>query len=151
MELRCLGWGHVLLLIVYDFVRRFIRDRGAEPPFVIPAVSFVKAALAMRPGSQSAEQDLYLLEQYIGPSQGRFRKYINNRAAIPTEFDNAEDNNRAEFLAFTQHYQYFKTHKMVFVSDYQGMPPSQQDRYRLTGLQAATHCLLIPRSCPRRK
>jgi hypothetical protein len=129
MELRCLAWGHVLLLLVYDFVRRFIRDRGTQPPFTIPKVSFVKAALAMSSSSRSqsgGDRDLYLLEQCIGASEGKFRKYINNRATIPTEFDNLEDNNRAEFLAFTQHYQYYKTHKMVFVSDYQGTFCSHQ-------------------------
>ncbi|KAJ7318338.1 hypothetical protein DFH08DRAFT_971406 [Mycena albidolilacea] len=42
----------------------------------------------------------------------------------PTLFDNnddKEDKERAEFLAFSQHYQYIKTHKMLFVSDYQGI------------------------------
>ncbi|KAF7358149.1 hypothetical protein MVEN_00863000 [Mycena venus] len=116
MELRCLTWARVLLLIIYDFIRRFTRDHG-QPPFEIPQLAFVQAALAMIPG---ADQDLYLLEECIGANEGKFRKYINNRAAIPTVFNNVADDERAKFLCFTQHYQYLKTHKMVFVSDYQG-------------------------------
>ncbi|KAJ7842228.1 alpha-kinase family-domain-containing protein [Mycena olivaceomarginata] len=88
------------------------------PPFAIPQLVFVDAALAMIPGP---DKDLYLLEQCIAEnSEGKFRKYINNRAAIPTLFENKDDKECAEFLAFSQHYQYLKTHKMLFVSDYQG-------------------------------
>ncbi len=118
MELRCLTWARVLLLIVYDFIRRFERVKGIPIPFEIPKLAFVQAALAIVP---APDRDLYLLEECIGPNEGKFRKYINNRAAIPTIFDNEDDNNRAEFLAFSQHYQYLKTHKTVFVSDYQGI------------------------------
>ncbi|KAJ7027222.1 hypothetical protein C8F04DRAFT_1123061 [Mycena alexandri] len=108
MEVRCLAWGHVLLYMVYTFIRRFIREHG-EPPFPIPQMRFVEACLA----SQQEER--------IHPDvEGKFRKYINNGAAIPTAFRNAEDQERAQFLAFTQHVQYWKTTKTVFVGDYQG-------------------------------
>ncbi|KAJ7805704.1 hypothetical protein B0H14DRAFT_2611057 [Mycena olivaceomarginata] len=117
MELQCLSWARVLLRIVYHFVQRFIRMHN-HPPFTIPQLVFVDAALAMIPGP---DKDLYLLEQCITDNnEGKFRKYINNRAAIPTIFENDDDKERAEFLAFSQHYQYLKTHKMLFVSDYQG-------------------------------
>jgi hypothetical protein len=80
---------------------------------------FVDAVLAMIPGP---DKDLYLLEQCIAEnSEGMFRKYINNCAAILTLFENNNDKERAELLAFSQHYQYLKTHKMLFVSDYQGI------------------------------
>ncbi|KAF8125215.1 hypothetical protein K438DRAFT_1648841, partial [Mycena galopus ATCC 62051] len=120
MELRCLGWARVLLIIVYDFVRRFIRDNRRQPPFAIPKMAFVQGALAVIPGNDGTDRDLYLLEECIGPDEGTFRKYINNRAATATTFDNVADTERAQFLEFSQHCQYIKTHKMVFVSDYQG-------------------------------
>jgi hypothetical protein len=34
--------------------------------------------------------------------------------------DTKKDEERANFLAFSQHVQYWKTKKQVFVSDYQG-------------------------------
>ncbi|KAJ7846390.1 hypothetical protein B0H14DRAFT_2293822, partial [Mycena olivaceomarginata] len=54
--------------------------------------------------------------------EGRFRKYINNQAPVPNTFlFDCEDANRALFLAFTQHWQYKRTHGLLaFVSDYQG-------------------------------
>ena len=45
---------------------------------------------------------------------------MNNISATPTHFANEEDEEWANFLAFTQHVQYFKTKKMAFVADYQG-------------------------------
>ncbi|KAJ7107131.1 hypothetical protein C8R44DRAFT_530778, partial [Mycena epipterygia] len=122
MEVRCLGWAHVLLLMVYDFIRRFIRESGVSPPFDIPQMRFVKAALACsQAGPEQRDRDLFLLEECINTDrEGKFRKYINNRAAVPTIFKNEADNTRAEFLSFTQHCQYFRTFKMIFVSDYQG-------------------------------
>ncbi|KAJ7037547.1 hypothetical protein C8F04DRAFT_1092834 [Mycena alexandri] len=120
MEVRCLAWGHVLLYMVYTFIRRFIREHG-EPPFPIPQMRFVEACLASQQEVAGAQQDLFLIEERIHPDvEGKFRKYINNGAAIPTAFRNAEDQERAQFLAFTQHVQYWKTTKTVFVGDYQG-------------------------------
>ncbi|KAJ7726305.1 hypothetical protein DFH07DRAFT_758178 [Mycena maculata] len=112
-EVRCLAWAHVLLSSTYTFIRRFIRDNG-PPPFAIPQLRYVKGALA---SSQGAERDLFLVEERI---MGTFRKYINNRATIPTVFPDAVNNETAKFLAFTQHYQYWSSYKMVFISDYQG-------------------------------
>ncbi|KAJ7645771.1 hypothetical protein B0H17DRAFT_1148314 [Mycena rosella] len=120
MEVRCLGWGHVLLSMTYTFMRRFIRNNNnIDPPFDIPQMRFVRAALA---SSQEAgeRRELFLVEERITESEGKFRKFINNRAAIPTAFKTKADMERAEFLAFTQHIQYWSTFKMVFVSDYQG-------------------------------
>ncbi|KAJ7438149.1 MHCK/EF2 kinase, partial [Mycena latifolia] len=119
MELRCLIWGHVLLYIVYDFIRRFIREHG-PPKFKIPEMRFVKAGLVFVQG-QGKPDDLFLIEERIcEKTEGKFRKYINNRAAIPSHFTDADDQESAEFLAFAQHFQYLRTFKMAFTSDYQG-------------------------------
>jgi hypothetical protein len=139
MELRCLSWACVLLRIVYHFVQRFIRMHN-HPPFAIPQLVFVDTALAMIPGP---DKDLYLLEQCITDNnKGKFRKYINNRAAIPTIFENDDDKERAEFLAFSQHYQYLKTHKMLFVSDYQGKDMDTFSSYLLTNTFTGGNTLL---------
>ncbi|KAJ7145316.1 hypothetical protein C8R43DRAFT_953394 [Mycena crocata] len=119
METRCLAWGQVLLQIVYDFIRCFIREHG-DPPFPIPQTCFVKAALATT--NINGKPDLFLLEERIDPLvEGKFRKFMNNRSAVPIVYQDAEDCERAEFLSFTQHVQYWRTHKMVFVSDYQAV------------------------------
>ena len=81
---------------------------------------FVRTPLAIIPGTATKSPELYLLEEYIGPAEGPFRKYINNGTPAILHFEDPEDRNRAKFLAFSQHYQYIKTHKTLFVSDYQG-------------------------------
>ena len=52
---------------------------------------------------------------------GSFWKYLNNTSAIPCHFVAEDDNDRAEFLAFTQQVQYFKTKKRAYVADFQGL------------------------------
>jgi hypothetical protein len=64
---------------------------------------------------------VFLVEEVIAEDQqGPFRKYLNNVSSIPLPMSNKEDNDRARFLAFSQHVQYWKTERQVFVSDYQG-------------------------------
>jgi len=64
---------------------------------------------------------VFLVEEVIAEEkQGPFRKYLNNVSPIPLMMTCKEDEDRALFLAFSQHVQYWKTKKQVFVSDYQG-------------------------------
>ncbi|KAI0293284.1 hypothetical protein B0F90DRAFT_1596380, partial [Multifurca ochricompacta] len=91
------------------------------PPFQIPRMRFVEASLAIE--CVTSEFDgarAFLLEEVIGGDEGHFRKYLNNVLAAPVSFTNEDDEERAEFLTFSQHVQYFKTKKMAFVADYQG-------------------------------
>ncbi|KAJ7911744.1 hypothetical protein B0H13DRAFT_2328010 [Mycena leptocephala] len=62
------------------------------------------------------------VEECIDESwKGEFRKYINNNAPTPSSFlFDCENQNRAQFLAFSQHWQFRRTHGLAFVSDYQG-------------------------------
>jgi hypothetical protein len=119
MEIACLVWGRVLLNLVYKFVDQGIASHGS-PPFTIPRMRFIEAALAVEQAEKGVEARAFLLEEVIGENEGRFRKYMNNVSATPTHFTNEDDEERAKFLAFTQHVQYFKTKKMAFVADYQG-------------------------------
>jgi hypothetical protein len=81
---------------------------------------FVRVAFATE--GKSSERSVFLVEEQIEESrEGQFRKYINNRAPIPTTFvSDSENGTRASFLAFTQHWQFKRTHGLAFVSDYQG-------------------------------
>jgi hypothetical protein len=120
MEISCLVWARVLLDLVYKFIEKGIALHG-EPPFHIPQMQFVDAALAVENNiGESTDGRVFLLEEVIGEGEGRFRKYVNNVSAVPVPFGNGDDKERAEFLSFAQHVQYFKTKKLAFVSDYQG-------------------------------
>ncbi|KAM6489625.1 hypothetical protein JOM56_014947 [Amanita muscaria] len=127
MEVSCLVWAQALLDMVYDFVKEATEDKL---PFHIPQLRFVKAAVAIE---ATGKRDVtFLLEEVIDSNmEGPFRKYLNNVSPEPLLLETKEDEARAEFLAFSQHVQYWKTKKQVFVSDYQGkqsMPTAQQTR-----------------------
>ncbi|KAF8059518.1 hypothetical protein FPV67DRAFT_1564953 [Lyophyllum atratum] len=120
MEIACLAWARVLLDLVYAFVEKGIQAKGKPPPFYIPQLRFVDAALAVEHADSAKESQVFLLEEVIGGErEGAFRKYMNNVSPVPLPLSDKEDQERALFLAFSQHVQYFKTRKLVFVSDYQ--------------------------------
>jgi len=120
MEVSCLVWAQALLDVVYDFIKE-AEDFG-NLPFHIPQFRFVKAAIAIEQSSStSIKKTTFLLEDVIDENiEGPFRKYLNNVSPEPLVMKTKEDDDRAKFLAFTQHVQYWKTKKQVFVSDYQG-------------------------------
>jgi len=66
---------------------------------------------------------MYLGKELIPtPSDGEdFVKYIHNGDAAPCDLLDPDVENIAQFLAFTQHVQYVKTGKQVYISDYQGI------------------------------
>ncbi|KAF8151403.1 hypothetical protein B0H34DRAFT_755565 [Crassisporium funariophilum] len=121
MEIACLVWARVLLDLVYAFIEKGIQAKGERPPFHIPQLRFVDAALAVEHANSGKESQVFLLEQVIGgEGEGAFWKYMNNVSPVPLPLSDKEDQEHALFLAFSQHVQYFKTRKLVFVSDYQG-------------------------------
>jgi hypothetical protein len=121
MDVSCLVWAQALLDIVYDF----IKEESGDPtklPFHIPQFRFVEAAIAIEQSSTTTvKKTSFLLEEVIDKDiEGPFRKYLNNVSPEPLVMETKEDEERANFLAFSQHVQYWKTKKQVFVSDYQG-------------------------------
>ncbi|KAJ7303718.1 hypothetical protein DFH08DRAFT_613003, partial [Mycena albidolilacea] len=80
----------------------------------IPRMRFVGIAFATE--GKSSERSVFLVEEQIEESrEGQFRKYINNRAPIPTTFvSDSENGTRASFLTFTQHWQFKRTHGLAF-------------------------------------
>lgn len=119
MEVSCSVWARALLQLVYDFI-----DGNKEYgtlPFKIPHFRFVECALAVEQTAAGNDAAVFLVEQVIRESeQGLFRKYLNNVSPVPFAMETKVDKERAEFLAFSQHVQYWKTKRLVFVSDYQG-------------------------------
>lgn len=125
MEITCLVWAQALLDIVYAFVAEGTESLG-RPPFHIPQFRFVELALALERSLDDGRQKnaVFLVEEVIAKDQqGLFRKYLNNVSPIPLSMTCKADSDRAKFLAFSQHVQYWKTKKQVFVSDYQGTHP----------------------------
>jgi hypothetical protein len=118
MEVTCLVWAQALLGIVYDLIEAETKECG-KLPFNIPQFCFVKAAIAIESGP--LKRTTFLVEEVIDAGvEGPFRKYINNVSPEPLAMETKEDEDRAKFLAFSQHVQYWKTRKHAFVSDYQG-------------------------------
>ncbi|EIN12503.1 hypothetical protein PUNSTDRAFT_130763 [Punctularia strigosozonata HHB-11173 SS5] len=121
LELICVEWASALLDMVYMFMKRedSKNDIGI-PPFDVPQMAFVKAALAIC--HLGKEEKILIIEQMIPQSVDgeNFFLYIHNGSAIPTMFDDPGLIERAEFLAFAQHVQWLKTEGEVFISDLQG-------------------------------
>jgi hypothetical protein len=120
MEVSCLVWAQALLNLVYDFIKE--SEGPTKLPFHIPQLRFIQAAIAIEQSSStSVKKVTFLLEEVIDENtEGPFRKYLNNVSPEPLVMETKEDKERAKFLAFSQHVQYWKTKKQVFVSDYQG-------------------------------
>ncbi|KAF8258593.1 hypothetical protein EI94DRAFT_1707853, partial [Lactarius quietus] len=66
------------------------------------------------------KKDVYLVEELIRSEDGPWRKYINNNSSYPRHFGDPKNRHRADFLAFCQHVQYWRTGCQAFTSDFQG-------------------------------
>ena len=91
-------------------------------PEMIPLFKFVMTGLAITnvPGEAPECREVYLIEELIQPSDGPWRKYINNNSSCPWGFNDPDDQHQAQFLAFCQHVQYWRTGCQAFTSDFQG-------------------------------
>ena len=119
-EINCLVWGRALLEMTYQWIEQETHLQGLDkPPIPIPELRFVQVALAYEQGGQ---ERIFMVEEMIDKDkEGPFRKYIHNASAFPVFWGETGDNeDRAAFLAFSQHFQYWKLSKQVFVTDYQG-------------------------------
>lgn len=126
MELNCMVWADALLQITYDYMDAFDDHHGPPPSYFInrPEFHYIKSCMAIEQGKPNQDAWAFLLEEAIQEeNKGPFRKYFNNTSPIPCHFANNDTENKqwVEFLIFTQHLQYWKTGKLVFVADYQGM------------------------------
>jgi len=123
-ECNCIQWGSILLDLTYKFIMREIERRGC-PKLPIPDLRYTRVMVAIVQETLLKEK-AYLVEEWIDNDEGKgepqFCKYINNRlpASIVPDSAPASAHNIAEFLLFSQHVQWQKMIKGVFVSDYQG-------------------------------
>ena len=128
MEGTLLGWAESLLDFAYAFIHDFIaHKKPAEPPFSIPHLRFVKAAIAYpeKPlGASSTSSDTshraaYLLEELISVDHP-FIKYIHNAEAVPLQDIGELGHDIGVFLCFIKHIQFVHTHGQAYISDFQG-------------------------------
>ncbi|KAH7922899.1 hypothetical protein BV22DRAFT_1016383, partial [Leucogyrophana mollusca] len=118
-------WASSLMDFTYAFVDHGLEKADCVPPFIIPRLRFVYAAIAV-PQSTFAHGSTaragYLIEEYIGSEEGpeEFVKYVHNGKAVPLLDPPDPLYYLAEFLCFTQHVQFHKTGHQLYLSDYQG-------------------------------
>ncbi|KAI0089514.1 hypothetical protein BDY19DRAFT_905830 [Irpex rosettiformis] len=146
-EVQCLVWAKTLHNVTMEWARDRFDDKRRlgkritdedDQPIVIPEMRFVEAWLAKEIVQGTVVPRVYLLEESIESHSKSFCKYINNNSAAPVDLLDPRRQDRALFLAFTQHYQYWLTHKMAFVTDFQG------GWNLLTDPQIVTHPALGP-------
>jgi hypothetical protein len=115
-------WASSLLQDVYDFIAFYHQSRNTTCPVKIPQFRFVKSGLAVTnvAGVAAEQKEVYLAEELIRPEDGPWRKYINNNTSYPRHFGDNENRRCADFLAFCQHVQYWRTGCQAFTSDFQG-------------------------------
>lgn len=98
-----------------------IRRKKALPPFKVPKVRFVRAALAVDlPSATTVDVKTpraYLIEEEI---TGEFIKFVNNDHAVPMDKLPYEARDLADYCCFLQHLQWNRTRGLMITSDYQG-------------------------------
>ncbi|KAK7047029.1 hypothetical protein R3P38DRAFT_95843 [Favolaschia claudopus] len=127
MEANVLLWATSLFNFAFAFIHSFISRSSTPPPFEIPTIRFVQAGVALlyeQPstlgGNKPGISRSYLVEERIEEPRKGFYKFINNGSAAVLPQRDASLQTLAEFLAFTQHIQFWKTKGMVYISDLQG-------------------------------
>ncbi|KAF8271793.1 hypothetical protein EI94DRAFT_1697990 [Lactarius quietus] len=115
-------WASSLLQDVYDFIAFYYQSHQTTCPENIPQFRSVKSGLAVTNVASVApeKKDVYLVEELIRSEDGPWRKYINNNSSYPRHFGDPKNRHRADFLAFCQHVQYWRTGCQAFTSDFQG-------------------------------
>ena len=123
-----LYWVKALFKLTEDFIAKRIVRVQDPPPFMIPSVCFVNAALAFQypPGPARGPRALvidcaYLCEEEIEDAEMSFIKLTHNSNCVPLLKPGELGYEVAQFLTFTQHIQYLKMKGSAYVSDYQGM------------------------------
>ena len=117
-EALSIQWASSLLEDVYDYIASYHQSHHTTCPVKIPQFRFVKSGLAVT-NVALEKKEVFLVEELIPSTDGPWRKYINNNASFPRYFSDKENRNRADFLAFCQHVQYWRTGCLAFTSDFQ--------------------------------
>ncbi|KAK7041275.1 hypothetical protein R3P38DRAFT_349022 [Favolaschia claudopus] len=127
MEANVLFWATSIMNFTYSFIYHFIQSSSERPPFEIPEIRFVRAGVAIVHDQSTGPTTLkcsisrtYLIEERINEAKDGFYKFINNGSAVPLTMTRKDATELSEFLAFTQHVQFYKTKGAVYLSDLQG-------------------------------
>ncbi|KAK7016027.1 hypothetical protein R3P38DRAFT_2637112 [Favolaschia claudopus] len=127
MEANVLFWATSIMNFTYSFIYHFIQSSSERPPFEISEIRFVRAGVAIVHNQSTGPTTLkcsisrtYLIEERINEAKDGFYKFINNGSAVPLTMTRKDASELSEFLAFTQHVQFYKTKGAVYLSDLQG-------------------------------
>ncbi|THU89902.1 hypothetical protein K435DRAFT_676981 [Dendrothele bispora CBS 962.96] len=102
---------------------------SVDPQIPIPDLRFVNAGVFVQLASDpkhiksksAGPQKSYIIEEKIDvPDNAEFIKYIHNGSPRPNLSHDDPGYNTALFLCAVQHIQYVKTHRLAYVSDFQG-------------------------------
>ncbi|KAJ7828658.1 hypothetical protein B0H14DRAFT_2367007, partial [Mycena olivaceomarginata] len=132
METNVLPWARSFMIFTCSFIHHLIANAAEPPPFEIPELRLVNAGVAlvhkqlsgpMVNVGRSVVCRSYLLEEMMDEERDGLHKFITNASAAPFTLHSRDKSLPvvAEFLAFTQHFQYYKTGGSAYLSDLQGM------------------------------
>jgi hypothetical protein len=119
-EANMLYWSDSLFSFALSYIEHFLATHLPPTDFQVPQLRFVHAGVAVVQSPSSEITRTYLLEEFIDDHRTEFVKYINNNNAAPREMTSVDRTEVAEFLCFTQHFQYWKSGGRVYLSDLQG-------------------------------
>ncbi|KAJ7833710.1 hypothetical protein B0H14DRAFT_2364168 [Mycena olivaceomarginata] len=111
MEANILQWAVSLMTFTFSFIDHFIQKSLYPPPFNIPDICFMHAAVAIVHEQPSGRTATGWLPQII---------HNGNAVSALSDSEDKSLHEMADFLLFTQHIQYYKTAGMVHLSDLQG-------------------------------
>ncbi|KAJ6576294.1 hypothetical protein B0H10DRAFT_2345696 [Mycena sp. CBHHK59/15] len=116
MEANVFQWAVSIMTFTYSFIEHFLEKSPNPPPFPIPEIRFVHAGPLGNKKATICRS--YLIEKLIDEERNGFYKFINNDSAVPVLLPAAVPSLSAlaEFLAFTQHVQYYKSGGMVYLA-----------------------------------
>lgn len=85
-EANLLYWASALFEFTYSFIEQFISDAPEAPPFPIPKLRFVRAAVTVSHhdvqgttvGNTSSISHTFLLEEFINAPEEEFIKFVHN-------------------------------------------------------------------------
>ncbi|CAK5271941.1 unnamed protein product [Mycena citricolor] len=126
-EANLLYWVICIFQFMHLFIETTLQQLGSSPAHLtIPDICLVDRAVALVHNDVASGATVrsalslrcsFLIAELIDEL---FVKFVNNRSAKPCLAANHPLFLIAEFLCFTQHVQYKKLGKLVFLSDYQG-------------------------------
>ncbi|KIK77271.1 hypothetical protein PAXRUDRAFT_167394 [Paxillus rubicundulus Ve08.2h10] len=135
--------------MMYNYIHHCIIEAPEPPPFDIPKICFVNAALVLAYAEKAEGLDQpgtpklvpgsvtigYLTEESIRlDDNSNFTKFVHNSDPSPFILPGKYGYQPAEFLVFTQHIQYINTGGQVYILDYQGITTLLSDPKILTHL-----------------